>query len=126
MSSAARRLRRAQEQELRKLKIKDLERSYDQVVQRQHEQLQREYREARIDQDTKDMTYAMYYLFGIHLHKVFGFGGQRCLRLFQAVDEELGSWRAGEVSVDDLRKKLYDAIGIDVRLDDRTHGREAV
>jgi hypothetical protein len=31
MSSATRRLRRAQEQELRKLKIKDLERSYDQT-----------------------------------------------------------------------------------------------
>ena len=121
MSSAARRLRRAQEQELRKLKIKELERNYDQVVQRQHEQLQREYREARIDQDTKDMTYAMYYLFGIHLHKVFGFGGQRCLRLFNWVDRELGTWQAGEINTAGLRKKLYDAIGIDVVLDGRKH-----
>lgn len=125
MSSATRRLKRAQEQELRKMKIRDLERNYDKVLQKEHERLRKEYKEARIDQDTKDMTYAMYYLFGIHLHEEFGFGGQRCLRLFEAVDRELGTWRAGEVSVDDLRKKLKDAIGIDIRLDDRTR-EEAV
>lgn len=125
MSSATRRLKRAQEQELRKMKIRDLERNYDKVLQKEHERLRKEYKDARIDQDTKDMTYAMYYLFGIHLHEEFGFGGQRCLRLFEAVDKELGTWRAGEVSVDDLRKKLKDAIGIDIRLDDRTR-EEAV
>lgn len=126
MSSATRRLKRAQEQELRKMKIRDLERNYDKVLQKEHERLRKEYKEARIDQDTKDMTYAMYYLFGIHLHEEFGFGGQRCLRLFEAVDRELGTWRAGEVSVDDLRKKLKDAIGIDIRLDDRTREEAAV
>lgn len=64
------------------------------------------------------MTIAMYYLFGIQLHKLFGFGGQRCLRLFDAVDQELGTWRRGEIRVEDLRKELFDAIGIDLRLDD--------
>lgn len=117
MSSATRRLRRAQEQELRKLKIKDLERSYDQVVQRQHEQLQREYREAAIDQDVKNMTYAMYYLFGVHLHDDFGFGGKRLLRLFKSVDREIATWASGGITTGQLQQKLFDTTGIDLRLD---------
>ena len=81
----------------------------------------KEYEEARIDEDTKNMTYAMYYLMGIGLHEQFGFGGQRCLRLFNWIDQELGTWRAGEINTAGLRKKLYDAIGIDVVLEGRKH-----
>ena len=121
-----RRLKRQFERDSRKKSMKELYEHCDRVSEQQERELREEYKKAAIDQDVKNMVYAMYYLFGVHLHDEFGFGGQRCLRLFQAVDEELGSWRAGEVSVDDLRKKLYDAIGIDVRLDDRTRGREAV
>lgn len=117
MSSATRRLRRAQEQELRKLKIKDLERSYDQVVQRQHEQLREEYKKAAIDQDVKNMTYAMYYLFGVHLHDEFGFGGKRLLRLFESVDKEIATWASGGITTGQLQQKLFDTTGIDLQLD---------
>lgn len=116
-----RKLKRKFERESRKRSMQDLYAYADRVSEEHEQRLRREYKQARIDEDTKNMTYAMYYLFGIHLHELFGFGGQRCLRLFEAIDRELGTWRRGEVTVGDLQKKLYDAIGIDIRLDGGTH-----
>ena len=103
--------------------MKELYAYVDRTSSEQERRLRKEYEEARISEDAKNMTYAMYYLFGIQLHKIFGFGGQRCLRLFGAVDRELGTWRRGEIRVEDLRKELFDAIGIDIRLDDSERPR---
>ena len=114
-----RKLKRKFERDNRHKSMAELYAHVDRVSDRQMRDLRKEYEEARIDEDTKNMTYAMYYLFGIQLHELFGFGGQRCLRLFEGVDRELGTWREGGVSVEDLRKKLQDAIGIEIRLDDR-------
>ena len=114
-----RKLKRKFERDNRHREMKDLFAYADRISERQEQKLRQEYKEARIDEDTKNMTYAMYYLMGLGLHEIFGFGGQRCLRLFNWIDEELGTWREGGVSVDDLRKKLQDAIGIEIRLDDR-------
>lgn len=116
-----RQLKRKFARENRKRDMKDLYAHVDRVTAEQQRQLRKEYEEARIDEDTRNMTYSMYYLFGICLHEIYGFGGQRCLRLFEAVDRELGTWRAGETNVAGLRKKLYDAIGIDIVLDGGTH-----
>lgn len=118
-----RQLKRKFERDNRRRDMKDLYAHVDRVTAENQRQLRKEYEEARIDEDTKNMTYSMYYLFGICLHEIYGFGGQRCLRLFEAVDKELGSWRAGETHVEDLRKQLYDAVGIDIVLDGGTHGR---
>ena len=116
-----RQLKRKFARDNRKREMKDLYAHVDRVTAENQRQLRKEYEEARIDEDTKNMTYAMYYLFGLGLHDEFGFGGQRCLRLFNWVDRELGTWRAGEINTAGLRKKLYDAIGIDVVLDGRKH-----
>ena len=116
-----RQLKRKFARDNRKREMKDLYAHVDRVTAEHQRQLRKEYEEARIDEDTKNMVYAMYYLMGIGLHEQFGFGGQRCLRLFNWVDRELGTWQAGEINTAGLRKKLYDAIGIDVVLDGRKH-----
>lgn len=115
-------LKRKFEKKHRKQSMKELYAYVDRLSDQSEAQLRREYEEARISEDARNMTYAMYYLMGIKLHELFGFGGQRCLRLFEAIDEELGTWRKGEIKVDDLRRKLYDEIGIDVRLDSSMQG----
>jgi len=115
-----RQLKRKFARDNRKREMKDLYAHVDRVTAEHQRQLRKEYEEARIDEDTKNMVYSMYYLMGCGLHEVFGFGGQRCLRLFNWIDQELGTWQRGEVSVADLRKRLYDAIGIDIRLDGRS------
>ena len=116
-----RQLKRKFERDNRRKAMRDLYAHVDRVTAENQRQLRKEYEQARIDEDTKNMVYAMYYLFGLGLHDEFGFGGQRCLRLFNWVDRELGTWRAGEINTAGLRKKLYDAIGIDVVLDGRKH-----
>lgn len=118
-----RQLKRKFARDNRKREMKDLYAHVDRVTAEHQRQLRKEYEEARIDEDTKNMVYAMYYLMGIGLHEQFGFGGQRCLRLFNWIDQELGTWQAGEINTAGLRKKLYDAIGIDVVLDRGMHGR---
>ena len=115
-----RKLKRKFERDNRHKSMQELYAHVDRVSDQNMAQLRKEYEQARIDEDTKNMVYAMYYLMGCGLHEVFGFGGQRCLRLFDWIDKELGTWQRGEVSVADLRKRLYDAIGIDIRLDGRT------
>ena len=116
-----RQLKRKFARDNRKREMKDLYAHVDRVTAEHQRQLRKEYEDARIDEDTRNMTYSMYYLFGICLHEQFGFGGQRCLRLFNWIDQELGTWRAGEINTAGLRKKLYDAIGIDVVLDGGGH-----
>lgn len=115
-----RKLKRKFERDNRHKSMAELYAHVDRVSDQNMAQLRKEYEQARIDEDTKNMVYSMYYLMGCGLHEVFGFGGRRCLRLFDWIDQELGTWQRGEVSVADLRKRLYDAIGIDIRLDGRT------
>lgn len=115
-----RKLKRKFERDNRHKSMVELYAHVDRVNDQNMAQLRKEYEQARIDEDTKNMVYSMYYLMGCGLHEVFGFGGRRCLRLFDWIDQELGTWQRGEVSVADLRKRLYDAIGIDIRLDGRT------
>lgn len=115
-----RKLKRKFERDNRHKSMAELYAHVDRVSDQNMAQLRKEYEQARIDEDTKNMVYSMYYLMGCGLHEVFGFGGRRCLRLFNWIDQELGTWQRGEVSVADLRKRLYDAIGIDIRLDGRS------
>lgn len=115
-----RKLKRKFERDNRHKSMAELYAHVDRVSDQNMAQLRKEYEQARIDEDTKNMVYSMYYLMGVGLHEIYGFGGQRCLRLFNWIDQELGTWQRGEVSVADLRKRLYDAIGIDIRLDGRT------
>ena len=69
-----RQLKRKFARDNRKREMKDLYAHVDRVTAEQQRQLRKEYEEARIDEDTKNMVYAMYYLMGIGLHEQFGFG----------------------------------------------------
>ena len=51
------------------------------------------------------------------LHDEFGFGGKRFLRLFESVDKEIATWASGGITTGQLQQKLFDATGIDLRLD---------
>ena len=115
-----RKLKRKFERDNRHKSMAELYAHVDRVSDQNMAQLRKEYEQARIDEDTKNMVYSMYYLMGVGLHEIYGFGGKRCLKLFNWIDQELGTWQRGEVSVADLRKRLYDAIGIDIRLDGRS------
>ena len=81
-----------------------------------YRRLSEEQRQHQLDEDNRNMTIAMYYLFGIALHDVYGFGEQRVMRVYNAVDTELGRWRAGETTVETLRQKLKDTVNIDVQV----------
>lgn len=69
-----RQLKRKFARDNRKREMKDLYAHVDRVTAEHQRQLRKEYEEARIDEDTKNMVYAMYYLMGIGLHEQFGFG----------------------------------------------------
>ena len=112
-----RRLKRQFERDSRKKSMKELYEHCDRVSEQQERELREEYKKAAIDQDVKNMVYAMYYLFGVHLHDDFGFGGKRLLRLFESVDREIATWASGGITTGQLQQKLFDTTGIDLRLD---------
>lgn len=110
--SLARKIKRQYERETRKRDMVELYQHMDLATAR----LERNYKEAQIAEDAKNMTVAMYFLFGLALHKVYGFGALRLMRVFEMVDKEIGSWRRGEVTAAQLQKRLYDETGVDLQL----------
>lgn len=112
-------LKRKFERENRHRSMAELYAHVDRVNEKQKKELWEEYKELSKDEDAKAMSIAMYYLFGLNLHRLFGFGQQRLLRLFAAVDEELGTWNRGEVEVEDLHQRLVNELGIDVQINHR-------
>ena len=112
-----RKLKRQFERDSRKKTMKELYEHCDRVSEQQERELRQQYKKAANDQDVKNMVYAMYYLFGVHLHDEFGFGGKRLLRLFESVDREIATWASGGITTGQLQQKLFDTTGIDLRLD---------
>lgn len=110
--SLARKIKRQYERETRKRDMVELYQHMDRATAR----LERNYKEAQIAEDARNMTVAMYFLFGLALHKVYGFGALRLMRVFEMVDKEVGSWRRGEVTAAQLQKRLYDETGVDLQL----------
>lgn len=49
------------------------------------------------------------------LHQEFGFGRERCLRALRAVDQMVRPWIEGEENLDEIRKKVIDQVGIDIK-----------
>ena len=49
------------------------------------------------------------------LHQEFGFGRERCLRALRAVDQMLRPWIEGEENLDEIRQKVIDQVGIDIK-----------
>ncbi len=44
--------------------------------------------------------------FALALHRVYGFGAKRILRLLQCIDDLMGAINTGEKTIDDYRKEL--------------------
>ena len=49
------------------------------------------------------------------LHQEFGFGRERCLRAQRAVDQMVRPWIEGEENLDEIRQKVIDQVGIDIK-----------
>lgn len=49
------------------------------------------------------------------LHQEFGFGRERCLRALRAVDQMVRPWIEGEENLDEIRQKVIDQVGIDIK-----------
>lgn len=49
------------------------------------------------------------------LHQEFGFGQERCLRALRAVDQMVRPWIEGEENLDEIRQKVIDQVGIDIK-----------
>ena len=117
-------LRRQIEKKRRKESVKQMwqeMRNEIKIASRSTEaKLLKEQEEARMSEDAVNSSMAMYYLFGVHLHRIYGFGQQRLLRLFDAVDKSLGEWGgSGEKkSLDDLRAELKREVDIDIDFGD--------
>ncbi len=50
--------------------------------------------------------------FVLALHEEFGFGKERCLRALRRVDSYMGPWVSSQQSLDELRQKIKDEVGI--------------
>ena len=61
------------------------------------------------------MSMTMYFLFGIQLHRIYGFGAKRLSVLFQAVDDAMAGFTEGKISEEDMARVLYEETGIDYR-----------
>lgn len=48
-------------------------------------------------------------------HQEFGFGRERCLRALRAVDQMVRPWIEGEENLDEIRQKVIDQVGIDIK-----------
>ena len=49
------------------------------------------------------------------LHQEFGFGRERYLRALRAVDQMVRPWIEGEENLDEIRQKVIDQVGIDIK-----------
>lgn len=110
--SLTRRLKREYERKNRKKEMSELYAHVDRVSAR----MDKEYKEAQLTEDAKNMSVAMYYLFGLGLHEIYGFSALRLSRLFEWVDAELGTWRRDEVTIQKLKQRLYDETGVQIEL----------
>lgn len=114
MGSLRRSLKRKFERENRKNDMRAVWNKLENSSEYVYRRLAEEQRTHMIDEDNRNMTIAMYYLFGIALHEVYGFGEQRIMRVYNAIDTELGLWRAGETTIESLHDKLKNTVNIDI------------
>ena len=65
-----------------------------------------------IQQVENQRVEAMMMCFVLALHEEFGFGKERCLRALRRVDSYMGPWVSSQQSLDELRQKIKDEVGI--------------
>lgn len=90
-----------------------LEKNNDQAAKRAIQQQ----RQAEKDQIQHDMILGMYIMMGLKLHEVFGFGGQRLMRLYEAIDEECGRWQREGLDIQKLAKEMQKKTGIEIPIE---------
>lgn len=108
--SLGRKYRRAMERKLAKDRnpMVEIKRASEYVYDRLHEN--------QVDEDTHNLVSAMYYLIGIVLHERYGFGQQRIMRVYEAIDERLAEWQDGSKEAADFRRILKDEVGIELAI----------
>lgn len=112
----ARKIRRNLERQRNKASAEEWNRRLDIAARKVQAEVKAETYDVLQDEKTKDMFTAMYYLFGIHAARLFSLDGSQVMELYKAVDEEIGSWKAGEVFTDDLVRVLAEETGIEVSI----------
>lgn len=95
-------MNRAERRKLEKLNRKDKHDIIDVLAKKQEQVLN----DGRAE--------AMFLLFILLLHRHFGFGQKRCLRIMQGVDDMMGLWLKGELDLYKLRQMVRDEVGIEI------------
>ena len=86
---------------------------------RQKKQISDEIKQAVLRQAEKQLNdgrvEAILVCMTLVLHQEFGFGRERCLRALRAVDQMVRPWIEGEENLDEIRQKVIDQVGIDIK-----------
>lgn len=120
MSSLNRKLRR-QIQRRDRMSTKEFRDEIVQTSQEVYQRLAEEQRRHIVEEDSKNGAKIMYLLFGLILHREFGFGQKRIMKAYDAIDAEMASWSDGQEGTervfDRLIRQVKDETGIDIVMD---------
>lgn len=81
-------------------------------IKRASEEVYNKLNQNKIDRETHDLVSAMYYLVGISLHREYGWGSTRIMRVYEHIDQELAAWQDGSADAARFRQILEDETGI--------------
>lgn len=101
-----RKYRRMMEKKMRREKnpMAEIKRASEEVYERLNKR--------EIDRETHDLVSAMYYLVGISLHREYGWGSTRIMRVYEHIDQELAKWQDGSADAKRFREILEEEVGI--------------
>lgn len=105
MGGINRKLRRQIERQ-NKMSTKEIRERIMESSEAAYQQLAKDQRERNIEQDSMNGAKIMWCTFGLVLHREFGFGQQRIIRAYKAIDKEMESWADGKSSAEDTMSKL--------------------
>ncbi len=81
-------------------------------IKRASESVYQQLNQKKVDRETHDLVSAMYYLVGISLHREYGWGPTRIMRVYEHIDQELAKWQDGSADAGRFREILEEEVGI--------------
>lgn len=93
-------MNRAQKRALSKINKRDINDAVKRLEARQNKLL------------IEDRVEAMFACTALALHKLHKFGAKRCLKVLNEIDGEMLLWVRGEVTLEDLKERAAQEIGI--------------
>lgn len=93
-------MNRAQRRALGKINKRDIDNAVKHLENRQNKLL------------IEDRVEAMFVCTALALRKLHKFGAKRCLKVLNEIDGEMLLWVRGEVTLEDLKKRASDEIGL--------------